>query len=60
MSPKIYDLWAEKPDVIGTIDRVPHPVIAKKNPGNVVKEYPLTAGWSGDLNNEAQQLFWKS
>ena len=28
--------------------------------GNVVKEYPLTAGWSGDLNNEAQQLFWKS
>ena len=60
LSQKIYDLWSEKLYVIGTIGMVPHPVVAKKNLGNVVKEFPLTAGWSGDLNNEAQQLFWKS
>ena len=60
LSQKIYDLWSEKLYVIGTIGMVPHPVIAKKNLGNVVKEFPLTAGWSGDLNNEAQQLFWKN
>ena len=60
LSQKIYDLWSEKLYVIGTIGMVPHPVIAKNNLGNVVKQFPLTAGWSGDLNNEAQQLFWKN
>ena len=39
---------------------VPQPVVAKTNLGNVVKQFPLSADWSGDLNNEVQQLFWKS
>ena len=53
-------LWAEKLYIIGTIGMVPQPVVAKNNLGNVVKQFPLSAGWSGDLNNEVQQLFWKS
>ena len=35
---------------------VPQPVVAKNNLGNVVKEYPLSAEWSGGLHNEVQQL----
>ena len=39
---------------------VPQPVVAKQNLGNAVKQFPLSADGAGDLNNEAQQLFWKS
>ena len=60
LSQKIYDLWAEKLCIIGTIGMVPQPVIAKNYLGNVVKEYPLSAEWAGGLHNEVQQLFWKS
>ena len=60
LSQKIYDLWAEKLYIIGTVGMVPQPVIAKNNLGNVVKEYPLSAEWSGGLHNEVQQLFWKN
>ena len=60
LSQKIYDLWAEKLYIIGTVGMVPQPVIAKKNLGNVVKQYPLSAEWAGGLHNEVQQLFWKS
>lgn len=44
---------------IGTIGLVPNIVIAKKNIGNVPKNWLPNHGWAGDLNTFADSLFIK-
>lgn len=59
LSQKIYDLWAQKVYVIGTIGMLPQPFLVDVNLGNVPEEYARTVDWAGDILNQSAQFFWK-
>ncbi|MCK4419626.1 hypothetical protein KAV79_07445, partial [Candidatus Aerophobetes bacterium] len=57
---KIFDFYAEKLYLIGTVGLVPQIYIANKNIGNVPKRFaPAQTDWPGDLVYTAQLLFFK-
>ena len=56
---KVYDFHAQNLFVIGVVGMAPHVYIAKKNIGNVPKEYGPGMSWPVALNVYANQLFFR-
>ena len=58
VSKKIFDFHRKNILIAGVVGGQPALVIAKKNLKNVPKSFFGTAAWFGDLNIQAEQLYF--